>query len=95
LRVGPYAEFSVDEPMANSSMFVLPIVRSPRPAQRSVTVASYTGLNPSRIFEPAVVGTPLVLMTSLRAIGMPSPGDASHTWRKQFSSPSRSSMAAR
>src|SRR5919198_4959716 len=43
LRVGPYAEFSVDEPIANSSMLVLP--RSERPAslQRSATVASKTG----------------------------------------------------
>src|SRR5262245_33054498 len=40
LRVGPYAEFSVDEPIANSSMFVFPSVRSPRPAQRVATVAS-------------------------------------------------------
>ena len=41
--VGPYAEFSVDEPMANSSMFVLPIVRRPRALQRSATVESKTG----------------------------------------------------
>ncbi len=40
LRDGPYAEFSVDEPIANSSMFVLPIVRSPRPLHRSATVES-------------------------------------------------------
>src|SRR5688500_4996619 len=42
-RVGPYAEFSVDEPIANSSMFVLPIVRSPRAPHRSATVESKTG----------------------------------------------------
>src|SRR5918912_1556577 len=43
LRVGPNAEFSVDDPIANSSMFVLP--RSVRPAarQRLATVASKTG----------------------------------------------------
>ena len=31
LRVGPKAEFSVDEPMANSSMFVLPSSDRPAP----------------------------------------------------------------
>ena len=29
MRVGPKAEFSVDEPMANSSRFVLPIITAP------------------------------------------------------------------
>src|SRR5947208_16985393 len=40
LCVGPNAEFSVDEPIANSSVFVLP--RSGRPAslQRAATVES-------------------------------------------------------
>src|ERR1700758_5086633 len=40
LRVGPYAEFSVEEPIANSSVFVLPSTRSPRALQRLITVAS-------------------------------------------------------
>ena len=43
LSVGPYAEFSVEEPIANSSMFVLPSIDKPRARQRSTTVASYTG----------------------------------------------------
>ena len=43
-RVGPYAEFSVDEPIANSSMFVLPIVGSPASLQRAATVESKTGV---------------------------------------------------
>jgi hypothetical protein len=38
--VGPYAEFSVDEPMANSSVFVLPSTLRPFALQRSITVAS-------------------------------------------------------
>ena len=38
--VGPYAEFSVDEPIANSSVFVFPRMRSPCEWQRSITVAS-------------------------------------------------------
>ena len=33
LRVGPYAEFSVEEPIANSSMFVLPRITTPAVAQ--------------------------------------------------------------
>src|SRR6478672_10149019 len=43
LRDGPYAEFSVDEPIANSSVFVLPSRRSPRSLQRAATVESNTG----------------------------------------------------
>src|SRR5438046_3219056 len=38
---------------------------------------------------------PFVLITSLNAIGIPSPGESSHTWRNEFSSASRSSIAAR
>src|SRR5438445_13629828 len=37
---GPYAEFSVDEPIANSSVFVLPRIRRPCALNRSTTVAS-------------------------------------------------------
>src|SRR5437870_11108781 len=37
---GPKAEFSVDEPIANSSVFVLPRIRRPCALQRSITVAS-------------------------------------------------------
>ena len=40
LRVGPYAEFSVDEPIANSSMLVLPRIGMPAARSRAVTVAS-------------------------------------------------------
>src|SRR5688572_28337112 len=69
-RVGPHAEFSVDEPIANSSVFVLPSSDSPAPLTRAATVASKTGVYPLRIFEPAVVSIPFVEMTSLRAIGM-------------------------
>ena len=43
LRVGPKAEFSVDEPIANSSMFVLPSSGKPASRQRVATVASKTG----------------------------------------------------
>ncbi len=37
------AEFSVEEPIANSSVFVFPITGSPAARQRAATVASKTG----------------------------------------------------
>ena len=43
LCVGPNAEFSVDEPIANSSVFVLPSSGSPAALQRAATVESKTG----------------------------------------------------
>src|SRR3712207_9466246 len=58
LRVGPKAEFSVEEPMANSSMFVLPRMTMPASRSLRVTVASYGGRPFSRIFEPQGVGKP-------------------------------------
>ena len=42
-RDGPYAEFSVDEPIANSSVFVLPSSCKPAALQRAATVESNTG----------------------------------------------------
>ena len=39
LRVGPKAEFSVDEPIANSSRLVLPTGIAPAATSRSTTVA--------------------------------------------------------
>ena len=39
-RTGPRALFSVDEPMANSSMLSLPSITAPARARRSVTVDS-------------------------------------------------------
>ena len=56
LRVGPYAECSVEEPIANSSMLVLPRIGRPAARRRATTVASYGGIQPSRIFDPHVVG---------------------------------------
>ena len=43
LRVGNQAEFSVEEPMANSSRLVLPTIGSPAASSRSATVAEYGG----------------------------------------------------
>ena len=59
LRVGPNAEFSVDDPMANSSRFVLPTGTAPAATKRSITVALYGGFQPSRIFDEHVVGMPV------------------------------------
>src|SRR4051795_3047515 len=76
LWVGPNAEYSVDEPIANSSMLVLPRIVMPAARSRAVTVASYGGRQPSRIFEPQVVGMSAVVKTSLSASGTPASGEA-------------------
>src|SRR5215472_6897991 len=60
LWLGPNPEFSVEEPIANSSMLVLPMRTAPASRSRRVTVDSYGGYQPSRIFEPQVVGSPVV-----------------------------------
>src|ERR1700754_4821641 len=77
LRVGPYAEFSVEEPIANSSIFVLPRIGMPAALSLAVTVASYGDVHPSRIFDPHVVGMSVVVKTSLSASGTPASGDGS------------------
>ena len=41
--LGPKAEFSVDDPIANSSVFVLPSSCRPAALQRAATVESNTG----------------------------------------------------
>ena len=81
LRDGPQAEFSVEDPIANSSVFVFPRTERPALFTRAATVASKTGVYPLRIFEPAVVSIPLVEMTSLSAIGMPAPFGSTHVRR--------------
>ena len=40
LRTGPKCEFSLDEPIANSSMFVLPTITLPASRKRATTCAS-------------------------------------------------------
>src|SRR5215472_19160745 len=74
LWLGPKAEFSVDEPIANSSMLVLPRITTPACLRRRVTVASYGGRQLSRIFEPQVVGMSAVVSTSFSASGTPASG---------------------
>src|SRR3954464_9191934 len=77
LRVTPNAEFSVEEPMANSSRLVLPTITAPASRRRVTTVASYGGSQPSRIRDEHVVATPRVHMLSLRATGTPASGPGS------------------
>jgi hypothetical protein len=43
-RVGANAEFSVDDPIANSSQFVFPTITAPAAINRSTTVALYGGV---------------------------------------------------
>src|SRR5207245_1940854 len=58
LAVVKNAEFSVDEPMANSSMFVLPMITMPAVRRRATTVASYGGREPSRARGVEDAGNP-------------------------------------
>src|SRR6185369_8149442 len=60
--VGPYTLCSVDEPIANSSMLVLPNTIPPAARRRFTTVASYGLTYPSRMREPHVVGMVSVAM---------------------------------
>src|SRR5262245_10314006 len=53
-RVGPNAEFSVDEPIANSSRLVLPMTTAPASRKRVTTVASYGGGQFSRMRDEHV-----------------------------------------
>src|SRR5665647_657058 len=53
-------EFSVEEPMANSSILTLPSRIVPAAWRRSVTVALYGGIKFSNIFEAQLVRTPSV-----------------------------------
>ena len=67
----PKNEVSLDDPIANSSILVFPIVTHPAFASRWTTVASYGAVKPASIFEPQVVRSRFVQKMSLCAIGMP------------------------
>ena len=60
LWVGKKAEFSQDDPMANSSMLPLPSSTAPWADSLAQTVASYTGTKFSSILDEQVVRMPLV-----------------------------------
>src|SRR2546428_7281792 len=70
-RAGPNAEFSVDDPIANSSQFVLPTMTAPAASSLATAVASNGGTNDSRIRDDAVVRTPRGQRTSLIGTGTP------------------------
>src|ERR1700738_3723204 len=67
LRTGPKAEFSVEEPIANSSWLVFASSGAPASARRATEVAVYGGRYPSRIRDPDWLGTPSVQNRSLTA----------------------------
>src|SRR4029077_4926134 len=85
LRTGPYAEFSFDEPMANSSQFILPSTIAPAASSLATAVQSYGGIKFSRIFDPAVGGPPLVTITSLMPMGTPASGGRGAPWLTKLS----------
>src|SRR5690606_16225538 len=74
---GPYQLVSLDEPIANSSMFALPSITVPACASRSTTVASYGATKLDSMREPQVVSTPSVQKISLCTIGSPASTPAS------------------
>ena len=90
--VGPNAEFSVLEPIANSSRFVLPTEIAPAARKRDTTVASYGGFHPSRMRDEHVVSIPRVQRLSFNAMGTPASGP---TGRPAAMSASISSACAR
>src|SRR5690606_35944577 len=79
LSTGPNAEFSLVDPIPNSSRFVLATTTAPAASRRSTTVAVYGGTNRARSLEPAVVGVPATQMLSLTATGRPARGESGET----------------
>ena len=79
---GPKALCSVDEPIANSSMFDFAMTMAPAVRSRLTAVASYGLTYPSSIRDPHYVGISVVAMLSLMTTGAPHStpafGTASH-----------------
>src|SRR5438105_8814518 len=73
----PNHDVSEDDPIANSSIFVLPTSTDPAARNRSTTNASYGATKFASIRDPHVVLRPAVISTSLCAMGMPVSGPAS------------------
>src|SRR6266540_2688498 len=71
LRVCWKALFSVEEPMANSSMLVRPMKTAPSLRSLAIAVASPGGRYPWRIFEAQVAVLPATHILSLMAMGTP------------------------
>src|SRR3990172_2965354 len=70
-KVGKNAEFSVEEPIANSSMLSLPRITAPASFSFLTTVASYGGTKFSSMREAQVVLTSFVQKMSFIAMGTP------------------------
>src|SRR3954453_23112429 len=89
---GPYPEFSLEDPIANSSMLVLPRTAAPAARRFATAVLVYGGRSPARMRDPAMLGTPSTQKRSLTASGTPASGPArsalssgaSATQRKAF-----------
>src|SRR5579864_6253525 len=71
LCVGKHAEFSHDEPIANSSIFVFPTMTASAASSRSTTVDENGGLKLARIFDPHVVRASFKQKRSFTAVGTP------------------------
>src|SRR5262249_39668429 len=74
---GPKEDVSLDEPMANSSLLVLPSMTAPSRHSCAVTVGSEGGTKLSRLWLASVGRAPAVQTMSFPAMGPPSSGRAS------------------
>src|SRR5216684_630834 len=90
-RAGPNAEFSFDDPIANSSQLVFPTTTAPAASSRDTTVASYGGTKVSRMRDDAVVRRPFVQRLSLSAAGTPASGASRHRSRSRSIDAARAS----
>src|SRR5690242_21584347 len=90
--LGPNAEFSVDDPIANSSRLVLPRRMDCCSFSFAITVASYGGMKFCSMRDAQVVATPSVQRLSLIASGMPVIG---FVLRHPFNFSSRAAACAR
>jgi hypothetical protein len=93
LAVGPIAECSVEDPMANSSMLVLPTTTAPAAPSFSTTVALKGETYPSRIGDAQVVTSSRIAMLSLIATGMPSRGERTQPASRRASAAAASARA--
>src|ERR1035441_7883241 len=71
LRTFPKAEFSLEEPIANSSQLVLPIITASSLISFWTAVAVYTEVKSLNILEEQVSGLSFIERTSLTAITIP------------------------
>ena len=71
LCVGPKYEFSVDDPCANASILVRPIIIAPSASNFSTAVAVIGETKPSKICDAAVVWPSGLRKLSFKAYGTP------------------------